>query len=58
MVDVWTVGELARRWYPDVAAGVASARAGARAIDEARESIEELRFYRTHLLAARESAPS
>jgi len=52
MVDVWTIGELARRWYPDIVAQRPAARAPARAIDAVRESIEELRFYRQQLFSA------
>jgi oligoribonuclease len=52
MVDVWTIGELARRWYPDVYAQRPAARAPARAREAVRESIEELRFYRQQLFSA------
>ncbi len=53
MVDVWTIGELARRWYPEVVAQRPTASVtGGRAIDAVRESIEELRFYRQHLFSA------
>jgi oligoribonuclease len=45
-VDVSTVKELVRRWYPDVLAA-ADRKAGAhRALDDIRESVAELRFYR------------
>lgn len=44
VVDVSTVKELARRWYPGVQA---PAKAGKhRALDDIRESIQELEFYR------------
>jgi oligoribonuclease len=53
MVDVWTIGELARRWYPDVYAQRPAPRASVtRALDAVRESIEELRFYRQQLFSA------
>jgi oligoribonuclease len=54
MVDVLTIGELARRWYPEVVAQRAAppAPGRARAIDAVRESIEELRFYRQHVFSA------
>ena len=48
-VDVSTIKELARRWYPDALAGAPSKRGGHRALDDIRESVEELRFYRTAL---------
>jgi len=43
-VDVSTIKELARRWYPAVGAPPKSE--SHRALDDIRESIEELRFYR------------
>jgi oligoribonuclease len=49
-LDVSTLKELARRWAPAVAQGV-SKRGGHRALDDVRESIDELRHYRDHLLA-------
>jgi oligoribonuclease len=45
-VDVSTVKELARRWYPDVAKAAPRKRGGHRALDDIRESLEELRYYR------------
>jgi oligoribonuclease len=52
MVDVSTVKELARRWY----AGIMEARPAKnethRALDDVRESIEELRFYRETIFKA------
>lgn len=46
-VDVSTVKELARRWAPEVLAGVKK-RGTHQALDDIRESIEELRHYRKH----------
>ena len=45
-VDVSTIKELARRWYPDAVAGAPSKAGGHRALDDIRESIAELRHYR------------
>jgi oligoribonuclease len=45
-VDVSTVKELARRWYPDAAAAAPRKAGGHRALDDIRESVEELRHYR------------
>jgi oligoribonuclease len=46
-IDVSTVKELCRRWYPDAFAG-APAKAGAhRALGDIRESVAELRYYRS-----------
>lgn len=50
-VDVSTIKELTRRWYPDVFAQVPPKRETHRALDDIRESIEELRWYRTHVFA-------
>jgi oligoribonuclease len=45
-VDVSSVKELARRWYPD-AVEAAPAKGGShRALDDIRESVEELRHFR------------
>lgn len=46
-LDVSSVKELARRWRPDVADGM-SKRNTHKALDDIRESIEELRHYREH----------
>jgi len=48
-LDVSTLKELARRWAPEVAAGVKK-RGVHLALDDIRESVEELRYYRLHLL--------
>jgi len=48
-LDVSTVKELAKRWHPDLANGFEK-QGTHRALDDIRESIEELRYYRTHFL--------
>jgi len=45
-IDVSTVKELARRWYPDAIEGAPVKKGGHRALDDIRESLEELRYYR------------
>jgi oligoribonuclease len=45
-VDVSTVKELVRRWYPDVAEALPDKAGRHRALDDIRESIAELRYYR------------
>lgn len=46
-VDVSTIKELARRWYPpEVLEGAPAKSGGHRALADIRESIEELRHYR------------
>lgn len=46
-VDVSTVKELARRWYPDAYASAPAKEGAHRAIDDIRESVAELRHYRS-----------
>jgi oligoribonuclease len=55
-LDVSTVKELARRWAPEVAAGVAK-ESRHTALADVHESISELRHYRATLLAAPWNAP-
>jgi len=46
-VDVSTIKELARRWYPSNVVNGGPRKVGShRALDDIRESIEELRYYR------------
>ncbi|OHV34410.1 MULTISPECIES: oligoribonuclease [Pseudofrankia] len=46
MIDVSSVKELARRWYPRAYYAAPAKRGGHRALADIRESIEELRYYR------------
>ncbi len=46
-IDVSTVKELAKRWNPDLEPFVKAA--GHRALDDIRESIAELAYYRQHI---------
>lgn len=46
MIDVSSVKELARRWYPRSYYAAPPKRGGHRALADIRESIEELRYYR------------
>lgn len=48
-VDVSTVKELARRWYPDAFATAPKKAGGHRALDDIKESVDELRFYRERI---------
>lgn len=45
-IDVSTIKELARRWYPDAIAAAPKKAGGHRALDDIRESITELAYYR------------
>jgi oligoribonuclease len=49
-IDVSSFKELCRRWYPAVYRKRPGKVENHRALDDIRESIEELRFYREHLL--------
>jgi oligoribonuclease len=56
-VDVSTVKELVKRWYPTLI-GTRPRKAGShRALDDIRESISEMAFYREHVFV-REIPPS
>ena len=48
-VDVSTLKELARRWQPEALADAPKKARGHRALDDIRESLEELRYYRSVL---------
>lgn len=48
-VDVSTVKELCRRWYPDTYAAAPSKASAHRALDDIRESVKELRYYREQI---------
>jgi len=58
MVDVSTIKELARRWYPQLTAKQPQKKETHRALDDIRESIDELRFYKQHLFAPQIAAPA
>jgi oligoribonuclease len=47
--DVSTIKELALRWAPDVVEGAPRKETNHRALDDIRESVNELRWYREHL---------
>lgn len=49
-LDVSTLKELAKRWKPDILSGFKKAQAHT-ALADIQESIDELVYYRTHLLA-------
>lgn len=57
MVDVSTIKELARRWYPQIIAKQPAKRDTHRALDDIRESIDELRYYRSQVFVAPPSPP-
>lgn len=57
MVDVSTVKELARRWFPQLVAKIPAKKETHRALDDIRESIDELRWYRQNVFAQPPAAP-
>jgi oligoribonuclease len=55
-VDVSTVKELVRRWYPTAFQAAPPKRSTHRALDDIRESIAELRYYRDTVFIRPETA--
>jgi len=53
-IDVSSLKELCRRWYPDVYKGRPGKAETHRALDDVRESISELRYYRENILRSAE----
>ncbi|MEY3679606.1 MAG: oligoribonuclease [Ilumatobacteraceae bacterium] len=51
-VDVSSIKELAKRWYPGLETARPDKTGTHRALDDVRQSIEELRFYRERLFVA------
>lgn len=49
IVDVSTLKELAKRWYPDVAGAAPQKKLVHRSLDDILESIEELKYYKQSL---------
>jgi oligoribonuclease len=54
LIDVSTIKELARRWYPQALAAAPIKRDAHRALEDIRESLAELRYYRQVVFAAPE----
>jgi oligoribonuclease len=57
-IDVSTVKELCRRWYPEVLPGAPSKAGVHRALDDIRESVAELRYYRSTVFRAPTASPA
>ncbi len=51
-VDVSTIKELAKRWFPEVLAHAEDKETTHRALDDIKASIAELAFYRQHLFTS------
>ena len=54
-IDVSSLKELCRRWYPDVYRQRPAKKETHRALDDVMESIAELRYYRDTMLRPREA---
>ncbi len=52
LVDVSSIKELARRWYPRIYFNAPTKSGGHRALADIRESIEELKYYREAMFVA------
>jgi oligoribonuclease len=48
-IDVSTIKELARRWKPELLTSAPPKVGGHRAMDDIKESLEELRHYKKYL---------
>ena len=57
-IDVSSVKELCRRWYPDVLAGAPPKNEAHRALDDIRESIAELAYYQSTIFIDRVNSRS
>ena len=55
MIDVSSIKELAKRWYPRIASGMEKTNQHT-ALADIRESIEELRYYRAHLFVEEDAS--
>jgi oligoribonuclease len=51
-IDVSTIKELARRWYPEELSGLTKKSSAHRAMDDIKESVAELRYWREHVFRA------
>ncbi len=56
-VDVSSIKELAKRWYPDLDTSRPDKAGTHRALDDVRQSIEELRFYRERVFVPGTTPP-
>jgi oligoribonuclease len=52
-IDVSSIKELVRRWYPEKRAGRPRKERNHRALDDIRESVAELRYYRDEVFVPR-----
>ncbi len=57
-IDVSSVKELVKRWYPDLDANRPRGQGSHRALDDIRESVRELVYYREHVFLEPPVAPA
>ena len=57
-IDVSTVKELCRRWYPEAYKAAPTKAGGHRALDDIRESVAELAYYRSAIFQPPTEAPA
>jgi oligoribonuclease len=57
-IDVSTVKELCRRWYPEAFAAAPAKAGHHRALDDIRESVAELAYYRSTIFRAPDPDPA
>ena len=57
-IDVSTVKELCRRWYPGALAGAPEKKSTHRALDDVRDSVAELAYYRRTVFASPPVVPT
>ncbi|XP_014673223.1 PREDICTED: oligoribonuclease, mitochondrial-like isoform X2 [Priapulus caudatus] len=55
IIDVSSIKELCRRWYPSVYSRVSAKKGAHRAMDDIRESIHELKLYRSSIFCEPEN---
>ncbi len=55
-IDVSSVKELVKRWYPELDANRPRGQGSHRALDDIRESVRELAYYRDHVFVRPEDA--
>jgi oligoribonuclease len=55
-IDVSTVKELARRWYPEAFAAAPKKSGAHRALDDIKESVDELKYWRSTIFRERSSS--
>jgi oligoribonuclease len=58
IIDVTSIGELARRWYPQAGANTPKRTGNHRALGDIRDSLAELKYYREAIFVPQDGARS